>query len=168
MYCCRQGACEKLTLPARPNSQKPMFRTQWQRFSISLARLPARPENPFAFNVAPGFSPASVPATECSPCLCHPLLKPLCRRRAVCAPDYSAGESAFHRNSGLVKSTKPKLCKMSTSGIEQLKPFTISTSKTNNLKPPEMNTCEKRGVGYPVGFVILLGCKSFRSGGGTA
>jgi hypothetical protein len=44
----------------------------------------------------------------------------------------------------------------------------INTSKIKDFNPPEMNTCEKRGVGYPVGFVILLGCNSFRSGGGTA
>src|SRR5260370_14476032 len=112
-----------------------------------MARFPARPENPFAFNVPPGFSPASVPAIQGPPSLCHSLLKPLCRRRAVCAPDDSAGESAFHRNSGLVKSTKPKLCRMNTSGIEHLKPFTISTSITKDLNPPQMNTYAKNGEG---------------------
>src|SRR5260370_5589980 len=102
MYCCRQGACEKLPLLDQPNSQKPMFRTQWQRFSTSLARLPARPEDPFAFNVAPGFIPASVPAIEGPPSLCHTVLMFPCQRRAVCASHYSAGETAFLRNFGLL------------------------------------------------------------------
>jgi hypothetical protein len=44
----------------------------------------------------------------------------------------------------------------------------ISTSKNKDLKQPRMNTCKKMGVGYPVGFVILLGWNSLHKSGGSA
>jgi hypothetical protein len=36
---------------------------------------------------------------------------------------------------------------MNTSGNEKLKPFTISTSITKDLNPPQMNTYAKNGEG---------------------
>jgi len=52
--------------------------------------------------------------------------------------------TVFARGSWLLWSAKRKFCEVNTCGIEEIKPFTISTSKTNGLKPPEMNTYAKK------------------------
>jgi len=51
MYCCRQGACEKLILSDPPDFQQPLFRIEWQPISISAGRECGRFQNPFTFRL---------------------------------------------------------------------------------------------------------------------
>ena len=77
----------------------------------------------------------------------HVLRAPTRERGAPLAPRAILRGSVFARGSGLLRSAKRKFREMNTCGIEELKPFTISTSKTNELKPPEMNTYAKNVEG---------------------
>jgi hypothetical protein len=74
----------------------------------------------------------------------HVLRVPTRERGALFAPRTILRRTVFARGSELLSSAKRKFCEVNTCGIEDIKPFTISTSKTNGLKPPEMNTYAKK------------------------
>jgi hypothetical protein len=70
--------------------------------------------------------------------------------------------------SSILRARAVKPVSFTVSKLSRTKPRQINTSKINDFNPPEMNTCEKRGVGHLLAFAILLGWTSLRSCGGIA